>query len=236
MRKSSIVACAVIAATLFAVLCSPVWLGCGVSCRVMAWRVHCCDNVMELCVCRCRMLQADVTCKIETGCCGSPLTTTSSFNITVQLVHVWVILAVHTFQWLLPTVANLLFLDIWNLLLSMLSLAFIPHLSILSNIQQTHFGGMSFIFIWSVKGSPRFGRDRRILLPPHLSSASGTSRGHQTFLVQFLKNHPYLVMASIQDWVMFLSFRYVLIRNMGGLVGSHADVCTFFQQAMLSYY
>ena len=41
----------------------------------------------------------------------------------------------------------------------------------------------------------------------------GLSRGHQTFLVQLLRNHPCLVMASIQNWVVF---RHVLFRNMGG--------------------
>ena len=48
------------------------------------WCVYCPENVTERYGCRCRILQTDVKCNIR---CGSPLTTASSFNLTVQLVH-----------------------------------------------------------------------------------------------------------------------------------------------------
>ena len=49
----------------------------------------------------------------------------------------------------------------------------------------------------------------------------GLSRGHQTFLVQLLRNLPCLDVASIQNCAVFRSFRHVLIQNMGALAESH---------------
>jgi len=242
MCKSSIVACAVTPCSLFsAVQCD--W---DVACGVVAWHGVACPLLWEcdgtLCLPMSNAAGRQMwTARLKLDVVAARWPQCPVSISLHMLVHAWVILAVHTFQWLLPTVANLLFL------VYLKSSAQHAQCSIHSTSE--HSFQQSADALW------------RYVLHFHLAEGSGllkvvlglaatiefcchhichqhrgSSRGHQTFIVQFLRNHPYLVMASTQDWVMFLSFRYELIRNMGGLVGSHADVCTFFQQAMLSYY